>query len=225
MIAYKGFDENLQCRGFQYEIGKTYQETKAELCRCGFHACKNPLDVLTYYYPTKSRYCVVELEDVIESSNTEDTKVCGKKITIKEEIGLDGLIEAATNAGDVSVSSNTGDGSVASNTGYCSVATNTGNWSVSSNTGKGSVSTNTGSYSVATNTGLYSAARVTGDNCIAIAVGYKNKAAGAIGCWLVLAERDDDLNIKDIQAVLVDGEKIKPDVYYTLSDGKVVEVE
>lgn len=58
--AYKGFDKNLQCRGFQYEIGKEYEEKDAKACNCGFHACEYPLDVFGYYPPTNSRFCEVE---------------------------------------------------------------------------------------------------------------------------------------------------------------------
>ena len=75
MKAYKGFDKDLKCRGFQYEIGKEYEEGKASLCNRGFHACLYPLDVLGYYPPTeKNRYCVVEIDDNGERQS-EDTKV------------------------------------------------------------------------------------------------------------------------------------------------------
>ena len=66
MKAYKGFNNKLQCREFQYKVGETYEEEKAELCSCGFHACEAPLDVFGYYPPADSRYCEVELEDVSE---------------------------------------------------------------------------------------------------------------------------------------------------------------
>lgn len=77
MKAYKGFDKNMQCRGFQFEEGKTYHEDEAELCKRGFHACENPLDVFGYYTPGKnSIYREVELEDISEERNSDDTKVC-----------------------------------------------------------------------------------------------------------------------------------------------------
>ena len=93
MKAYKGFDKDLKCRGFQYEVGKEYEEGSAELCKKGFHACENPLDTFRYYGPTDSRYCEVDVDDNGER-NGDDSKVCGKHIKIGAEIGLKGVINA-----------------------------------------------------------------------------------------------------------------------------------
>ena len=91
--AFKGFDKRLRCSGFQYEVGKEYQEPEASLCRNGFHACENPLDTFRYYPPTDSRYCEVEIDDNGQR-NSEDSKVCGEKIKIVSEIVLDAVIKA-----------------------------------------------------------------------------------------------------------------------------------
>ena len=93
MKACKGFDRDLKCRGFQYEVGGEYTEETAELCKCGPHACENPLDTLRYYRPGDSRYCEVEIEDNGQRSSY-DSKVCGKHIRIGAEIGLEGVINA-----------------------------------------------------------------------------------------------------------------------------------
>ena len=94
IVAYKGFDKDLKCRGFQYEVGKEYEEPKAKACESGFHACEMPLDVLCYYEPGKqSRYCVVEQSGVI-SKHDDDSKVASSKIKIGAEIGIPGLIKA-----------------------------------------------------------------------------------------------------------------------------------
>ena len=93
MKAYKGFNRDMTCRDFQYEEGKTYKEGTAKLCDSGFHACIDPLDCLRYYAPGQSVYREVELEDNGERE-TEDSKICGKKITIGAEIGLPGIIKA-----------------------------------------------------------------------------------------------------------------------------------
>ena len=76
MKACKGFDKNLRCRGFQYEVGGEYTEETAELCNRGPHACENPLDTLRYYRPGDSRYCEVEIEDNGKGIATKDlTKI------------------------------------------------------------------------------------------------------------------------------------------------------
>ena len=222
MKGYKGFDKDLKCRGFQYEIGKDYTaKGKVKACENGFHFCKNPMDVFGYYPPSDSRYCTVEGSGK-EDRDNDDSKVATSKIHITAEIGLKGLIEAGVkfildkvNWKD-NKESNTGDRSAATNTGYQSVATNTGNQSAA---------TNTGDYSAATNTGDYSAAIVSGKGSVAMAIGCESKAKGSLGCWLVLADQNDNCEIIDVQSVKVDGEKIKADTFYTLVNGEFIETE
>ena len=78
---------------FQYEIGKEYKEDEANLCHCGFHACENPLDVLSYYNNIDDKFCEVELDE-IDPNRNKDSKICGKKIKIDIEIGFLGLFKA-----------------------------------------------------------------------------------------------------------------------------------
>ena len=238
MKCYKGFDKDLRCEDFQYEIGKEYETERAEICEEGFHACEFPLDVLRYYNPADSRFCEVELD--ANEQTRDDSKRVGKKIKIGAEIGLSGLVKAgvkfilekadfenakATNTGNCSAATNTGNRSAATNTGYSSAATNTGYSSAATNTGDCSAATNTGNRSAATNTGDCSAATVEGKESIAIVTGNGSKASGKRGCWLVLTERDNKNHVLGVQAVKVDGETIKEDAFYTLSGGKVTEVK
>lgn len=126
MKAYKGFDRNLKCRGFQYEVGQEYMEEKAEICKSGFHACENPMDVLKYYNPANSRFCEVDLQG--NGQKSDDSKIAGKRIKVLEEIGLPDLIkagvehikkhvdwnnDAATNTGDRSAATVEGAESIA----------------------------------------------------------------------------------------------------------------
>ena len=231
MKGYKGFDKDLKCSDFQYEVGKDYTtEGKIEACKNGFHFCENPMDVLGYYPPSDSRYCIVESSGQ-EDRDGYDSKVATSKIHISAEIGLKGLIEAGVkfildkvNWKD-NKESNIGDRSAATNTGYRSAATNTGNQSAATNTGDQSAATNTGYQSAATNTGYQSAAIVSGKGSVAMAIGYKSKAKGSLGCWIVLAEQNDNYEIIDVQSVKVDGEKIKADTFYTLVNGEFIETE
>ena len=243
MKAYKGFDKDLKCRGFQYEVGKEYEEERAKVCECGFHSCLNPLDVFSYYAPADengylNRFCEVEIPDEMDKSD-DDSKVSTKKIKINAEIGLKGLVEAgvhfilekvnwkddkSTNTGDESSVANTGDYSAATNTGYRSAAINTGYRSAAINTGDESVAINTGDESSATNTGYRSAASVEGNDSIAIATGYRGKAKGSLGCYIVIAERDENFKLIDVKTAKVDDKTIKADTYYTLINGEFVEV-
>ena len=242
--GFKGFDKDLKCRGFQYEIGKYYkQEGEAKCCKIGFHFCENPLQVFDYYSPCTSRFCQVEGGGSVDKSEA-DSKVATSHIHISEEIGLNGLIDEgvkfildkvnfkdvkSTNTGYQSAATNTGDYSAATNTGDRSAATSTGNYSAATNTGYKSAATNTGIRSAATNTGDYSTATVEGKESVALVTGKDSRARGALGCWIVLTERGDfDGNIypiKEVKAFKVDGVNIKENTFYRLVDGKPVEVE
>ena len=231
--AYKGFNSDLTCRDFQYEVGKEYeQKGKIEVCENGFHACENPMDVFGYYPPSRSRYCEVEQSGTIGRSQD---KIASSKIRIQCEIGLSGIIQAGVkfildkvNWKDDNAT-NTGEYSAATNTGEYSAATNTGNRSAATNTGNRSAATNTGNCSAATNTGNRSVAKVEGKESIAIVTGRDSKACGAFGCWLVLTERGkwngETYPIKGVKAVRVDGETIKENTWYKLENGQIIETE
>ena len=95
VVAYKGFNNDMTCmNGFQYEEGGTYEfEGEPKLCKCGFHACLNPLDVFSYYYPfSKCVHHEVILEGV-SKERLEDSKVVAKKITIGRELTFKDMIE------------------------------------------------------------------------------------------------------------------------------------
>ena len=90
--AYKGFDKDLKCRNFQYEIGKEYETDNAKVCECGFHACEYPLDVFGYYPPARNRFCEVEQSGVI---TRKEEKHSSTRIKISAELNIAGLCKAA----------------------------------------------------------------------------------------------------------------------------------
>ena len=224
IYAYKGFDKDLKCRGFQYEVGKDYeQDGNIKCCEKGFHACEFPLEVFNYYAPGRNnRYCTVTQSGEMDKKDG-NSKVASSKIHIETEIGLGGIIKAGVKF--ILDKVNWKD-KKESNTGDQSVATNTGNYSAATNTGDYSAATNTGDQSAAVNMGRHSTAKVSGKDSIAIVTGLNSKAAGALGDWIVLTERYDwkwDYQIKDVKAFKVDGEKIQPNTFYKLVDGEAVE--
>ena len=231
MKAYKGFDKDLKCGDFQYEVGGRYEEAGAELRNRSFHVWENPLDIFKYYPPAHGRYCEVELDEAADETSADDSKRVGRKIHVVREIGLSEIIEVGADFifdhidWDNSAVTYSGDWSAATNTGDWSAATNTGNQSAAANTGDWSAAANAGNWSAAANTGDESTAKVSGKESIAIVTGRNSKAAGSLGCWLVLTERDDDMHIRSVQAAFVDGEKIKPDTFYKIKNGKIIEAK
>ena len=229
MIGYKGFDKDFKCRDMQYEVGKTYIEKEAKLCKKGLHFCENPLDVFTYYSPNDGKFAEIEADDVSPETG-DDSKRVAKKLTVKTEINLFKLVKLGVEYiktqidWDNNKESNTGDYSAATNTGDRSAATNTGDYSAATNTGYYSAATNTGYRSAATNTGYRSAATVDGKESVAISLGASGYAKGAIGCWIVLAEWDTKSGHRvDVKSFYVDGEKVKANTFYILRNGELVE--
>ena len=225
MKMYKGFDKDLKCRDFQYEIGKTYEESTAELCESGFHACERPLDVFKYYAPGKmSRYCEVNLDDVSDQMSN-DSKRCGKKISVKAEIGIAGLVRAQiqyvnehTTMKHTDPKHATAGDFGAATAGDFGAAT-AGKYGAAT-AGKYGAAT-AGKYGAATSRGYVS----VGENGCGLVRGENVKIKGGMGAILVIAvENDADYGIKEWKAFVVDGENIKPDTWYKLKNGDLVEV-
>ncbi|MFW1645362.1 DUF7666 domain-containing protein, partial [Acinetobacter guillouiae] len=198
ITSFKGFNKDLQCRGFQYEIGKTYHhEGEVRACGSGFHACEYPLDVFGYYAPGESRFATVEQSGDLSREDDGDSKVSSRSITVKAEIDIPFLVKASVEyttskcepvdkkspafsdkdrgqaiaTGYKSASSATGDQSASSATGYNSASSATGNQSASSATGNYSVSSATGDQSASSATGYNSASSATGDQSASSATG------------------------------------------------------
>ena len=223
-LMFKGFDKNLKCRDFQYEVGKEYiHDGNIKVCESGFHACENPMDVFEYYPPNKARYCEVT-GDGKESSDEDGKKTSFEKIKINAEIGLGGIIKAGIKFCFDRVkwtkeNTATGDYSGASATGYKSGASATGDYSGASATGNCSGASATG----------YKSGASAGKGSVAMAVGLQTRAKGEVGSWLVLTEcrktKDGEINIKNVKVAKVDGIKIKADTWYTLERGKFIEAK
>ncbi|MBA4881713.1 hypothetical protein [Pseudomonas aeruginosa] len=198
VTAYKGFKQDLTCRGYQFEIGGTYKhEGEVEACASGFHSCEYPLDVFGYYAPGDSRFAIVKASGQL-SRHDDDSKIASATLMVEAEISMPTMIsraidwimarldssveqtvvgDTASNTGYRSAASNTGNRSAASNTGDYSAASNTGDCSAASNTGYRSAASNTGDCSAASNTGYRSAASNTGNRSAASNTGYRSAAS------------------------------------------------
>ena len=202
MKAYKGFDKNLQCRGLQYEIGGTQEVDKVKLCNQGLHACEAPLDVFRYYAPGEgSRYCEVEMDGVSDERG-DDSKRVAKKLTVGAEIGIPGLVKAHVEYVKAHTTMEHTDQKAAT-AGACGAAT----------AGDSGAATAKGSVSV-------------GKNGCGLVRGNDVKIKGGLGAVLVICEENEDnWDIKEWKAFVVDGTDIRADTWYKLVNGKLVEAE
>ncbi|EED8589971.1 hypothetical protein A8D44_002775 [Salmonella enterica subsp. enterica serovar Havana] len=224
MVTFKGFNKDLKCRDFQFEIGKTFHhDGKVEACVSGFHACECPFDVFSYYSPADSRFAETISFGITNREGDGDTKIASASITIKAELTLPQFIQRGIewiwSKIDKSLEQQImcGNRSAATNTGNRSAATNTGDWSAA---------TNTGNWSAATNTGNWSAAEVSGSQSVAAAFGIEGKARASEGGAIVLCYRDEDGELIHIRASKVGENGIMPNTWYQLNeDGEFVACE
>ena len=192
MRAFKGFNKDLTCRGYQYEEGKEFHTERAECCDTGFHACEYPLDCFGYYDPAHSVFHEVELSGEMDKSG-DNTKVCATDIKIGARLSIAGLVKMAIDftmskvnkeagsderhgfasaTGNYGASSATGNYGASSATGDYGASSATGDYGASSATGNCGASSATGDYGASSATGDYGASSATGDYGASSATGY-----------------------------------------------------
>ena len=209
MKGYKGFDKDLKCRDLQYEVGKEVSvDGDIELCKRGIHFCENPHDVFNYYVPGKNnRFAVVEAEDVSDERNDNDSKRVCKRLTVKAEISVFEICKIA-------------------------VSTFFENFGLKKKI-ESADTNNAGDYGAARagDCGAaqagYKGAAQAGD-CGAAIVSNSGRVKGGYGCVLVArnieySEKTKRHEVADWACAIVDGKDIKPDTWYRLKDGKLVE--
>ena len=233
IVAYKGMDRKMQCRGMQYEVGKEFSvDGEIKCCGNGLHACERPLDVLGYYAPGDgSRYFrVTQSGDLARDGN--DSKVASRKMRVDAEIGIPGLVKAHIEYVKAHTTSEYTDPERAT-AGYRGAATAGYRGAATA----GDYGAATAGYRGAATAGDYGAATAgdsgaatsrgsasVGANGIACARGNNVRVKGGLGAILVIAEEQPtDYNIAHWKAVEVDGETVKADTWYRLVDGKLVE--
>ena len=230
---YKGFDKDLKCRNFQFEVGKEYSESgDIKCCRNGFHCCENPFDVFNFYPIIDNdgnfnRFCKVEGSG---KADKEDKKTAFSKLKVKAEIGIKGFISAfieivkesvKTEKDDLDASqlASSGDGSQLASSGDDSQLASSGDGSQLASSGDGSQLASSGDGSKLASSGEHSVICCSGINC---------KAKAKKGSWITLAEwelKDGKYFPKCVKTEFVDGERIKADVWYMLKDCEFTECE
>ncbi len=219
IIAYKAFNDDMTCRDFQYEVGKTYNHAgDVSLCSSGFHACLTPFDCYGYY-ENSTVFAKVELEKV-SKERSEDSKVVAAKITIIAQLTLPEWIHSQVDA-VIALCRNsrkkiaTGDSGHAAATGYSGHAAATGKWGHAAATGDSGHAAATGDRGHAAATGKWG---------ISCALGMYGRVKSEKGNFLVLTHYDINTGeVLDIKKRKVDGKKVKADTWYKLDDdGKFI---
>lgn len=200
MTGYKGFGPDWKCNNFQYKIGKEFEEESAKLCNRGFHFCENPLDVLNYYPFLNDKAMFNRFAEVEADDVSSETRDDDtKRVASKLKVSAEIGIPGLVKAAIQYI-----------------------------RTKIESDSATTGDRAHSATTGYSAHSEVKGGNSIAVSLGIDSRAAGALGCWLVLTEwqeRDDGWVVKDVRTARVDGEKIKAGVFYCLKNGEFGEVK
>jgi len=206
IIAFKGFDKNMQCRGLQYEVGKTYEHKgEVKACNQGFHVCENPFDVWTYYPPTDgNKFAEVAIAGAVDRHG-EDSKIAAASLTVSAALtfpqfvgkaiswlighcGKDteskaaqsGSYSKAAQSGASSKAAQSGASSKAAQSGYKSTAAQSGDSSTAAQSGASSTAAQSGASSTAAQSGSYSTAAQSGSYSKAASIG-ANSVAASIG--------------------------------------------
>jgi len=201
ITSIKGFDGNLQCRGYQFEVGKTFKHAgSVKACKSGFHACTieaHPFSVFGYYQPAGSRFFLVTQSG--DTNSDDGIKIASAKITIDVEISIGELVKrawdyvwsravktdeahvtitqgAASSTGGYGAALSTGDYGAASSTGTRGAASSTGYQGAASSTGDQGAALSTGDYGAASSAGGYGAALSTGYQGAASSTGTRGAA-------------------------------------------------
>ena len=222
ITSYKGFDKDMKCRGFQYEVGKEYEiDGEIKCCNRGFHACKSPMEVWDYYDMLDSRYAEVEQSDKIDAGENS-TKVCSSRIKIKAELKLADIINIGVEwLKDITSPSKVKADGVLNDNG--DRRKQIGSSGYYAQIGSSGCSAKIGS------SGDYAQIGSTGEDSVIMCAGNSSRAKAKVGSWITLAEwkwsyekkRDVPVCVK---TEYVDGDNIKADTWYQLKNRKFVEV-
>ena len=236
ITVYKGTDKDMKCRGMQYELGETKKDDGAVRCgNKGFHSCEAPLDVLKYY-PMRdgNRFFEAEAGGIIDRSDADDSKLASSELTLKAEIGLPGLVKAqieyvrkrCTNEHNAEPGkpATAGDSGAATAGDYGAATAGDSGAATAGDSGAATA----GSYGAATagdSGAATSRGSVTvGKNGAGLVRGNNVKIRGGMGAILTIAEENNNnFDINEWKSFVIDGKTFKPDTWYTLKDGSIVE--
>ena len=241
ITSYKAFDKNMQCRNFQYEVGKEYEmDGEIKCCNRGFHACKSPMEVWDYYDILNSRYAEVEQSGKIDEEENS-TKVCSSHIKIKAELKLADIIKVGvewlkdiTSPSKVNADGALNDNGdrkkqIGSSGNYAQIGSS-GDYAKIGSSGYSAKIGSIGNYAKIGSSGDSAKIGSTGEDSVIMCAGNSSIAKAKVGSWITLAEwkwsDEKNRNVPIcVKTEYVDGDNIKADTLYQLKNGKFVEVQ
>ena len=216
-IAYKALNADFTCRGFQYEVGRTYtHDGKISMCDAGFHACENPLDVLNYYNLCDSRFAVVELSGEILKHHEGDSKLCAATLRVRAELKFPDFVKAAVQWVIDACQPKDGESSER-------VMASSGDWAQLASSGYRAQLASSGNGAQLASSGENAKLASSGEKGVLASSGFNTCAKGAAGTWVALAEFGDDGKCVGF-ATGCAGKDFPADVWVCAKDGKLVEV-
>ena len=238
--SYKAFDKNMQCRGFQYEVGKEYEmDGEIKCCKRGFHACKSPMEVWDHYNMLRSRFAEVDQSGKIEEEENS-TKICSSCIKIKAELKLADIIKIGVEwlkditsptkvKTDVAKNDNGGYSAQIGSSGYSAKIGSSGGYAQIGSSGDSAKIGSSGDYAKIGSSGDYAQIDSTGEDSVVMCAGNNSMAKAKAGSWITLAEWEwnDEKNHNVpvcVKTEYVDGYNIKADTWYRLQKGEFIEV-
>ena len=215
--SYKAFEKNMQCRGFQYEVGKEYEmDGEIECCNRGFHACKSPMEVWNYYDMLNSRFAEVEQSGKIDEEENS-TKVCSSRIKIKAELKLADIINIGVewlkditspskvktdgvlndngdrrkqigSSGDYAKIGSSGDYAQIGSSGDSAKIGSSGDYAQIGSSGDSAQIGSSGDSAQIGSSGDYAQINSAGEDSVIMCAGYNSRAKAKTGSWITLAE-------------------------------------
>ena len=244
--SFKAFDKDMKCREFQYEVGKTYEESEAKACSKGFHGCENPFAVLNYYPliddgGNMSRFAEVEQSGEIDR---DVDKLCSSRISIMAELSLAGFVKACvewikkdTQKVDVKDVDNNNYAKIGSSgysakigsSGDSAQIGSSGNYAQIGSSGYSAKIGSSGDSAKIGSSGNYAQIGSEGKHAVICCAGHGSVVKAKVGSWITLSEWEYD-EVEEayipvcVKTEKVDGERIKGDTAYKLVNGQFVEV-
>ena len=216
-MGYKAFSKGMICQGKQYTENAVFEESGADSCckKGVMHYCETPFDCLDYYPLVDDNGDFTEFAEVepLDKVLVQDNKRATKKLKIGAKLSFKYFIKAGISV----LVERTKDIPNGENS--------SGDWAKIGSSGDVAQIGSSGDWAKIGSSGDWAKIGSSGDWAVVSAIGFNSKIKAKIGSWIVLVEYDEDSKPVCVRAAQIDGDKLKPDTFYSLKNGEFVEVE